>query len=214
MTIYTFGCSFTYGCKGWDYGVTSWVEELAQLHPNYKFEDYSYPGTSLDFSLFHFQRIYETRGSGDKFIFQITTPFRYTAWQDHMFLRSKYRMKKLKNYSKFIPDLKSDIIRYHPSSANQGNNINVDMKFHKMYYRQHNKELELVRNEAVIGYVYDRADFTFFQRSDYPVGRHVPAINTLLGEDEYQKYVWDQGQHFNEEGCKWQAKYISEQLGL
>jgi len=214
MTIYTFGCSFTYGCKGWDYSVTSWVEELAKMHTNIIFDDYSYPGTSLEFSAYHFDRLYKTRAPDDKFIFQITTPFRYTAWEDHMFSKRKYRQSKLKNYTKFIPELNQDIKIYHPSSANQGNHINTNMKFHKMFYKQHNKELEFIKQEAIIGYIGERADYTFFQRSDYPVGRHIPSINKILGESEYDKFVWDYGQHFNDEGCKWQAKYISRQLGL
>ena len=212
--IYTFGCSFTYGCKGWDYTVTSWVEELAKKYPNIDFDDYSYPGSSLEFSLYHFDRLYKARSPESKFIFQITTPFRYTAWQDHMFSKRTYRHSKLNNYTKFIPELNQDIKIYHPSSANQGNHINKDMRFHKMYYKHQNKELEFAKQEAIVNYISDRADYIFFQRSDYPVAPHIPAINTILGEDEYNKFVWDYGQHFNDEGCKWQAEYISEQLGL
>lgn len=214
MMIYTFGCSFTYGCKGWDYTVTSWVEELAKKYPHLNFDDYSYPGTSLEFSAYHFDRLYKTRSPNDKFIFQVTTPFRYTAWQDHMFSKRKYRMAKLENYTKFVPDLNQDIKIYHPSSANQGNHINTDMKFHKMYYKHQNIELEFIKQESIIHYINDRADFTFLQRCDYPVARDVVAVNTVLSEDGYMNYTWDAGQHFNEEGCKWQADWISEQLGL
>jgi|AACY02.1.fsa_nt_gi hypothetical protein len=214
MKIYTFGCSWTYGCKGWNYNVASWVEKLAEKYPNNEVIDFSYPGTSLECSLFHFEKVLKEKEEKDKTVFQFTTPFRYTAWPDEVFNSPKLRYKKTKNYTKFIPELKDKIDRYHPSADNAGNGINKDMKFHKIFYRKHNKELELSKFDALATYIHSKSDYAFFQRRDYPVATHVPAINTIIGEDAYQSYVWDQGQHFDDAGCDWQASYIAKEIGL
>ena len=223
MKIYTFGCSFTYGLKFTNYNATSWVEKLAERYPEIEFEDYSFPGTDLDYSLYMFEKIIPRILPEDKVIFQATIPYRYTTWEDSsMFDNEDYRYKKLSNYTKFTAGMKNNLETYQSSKYQQWADImeqqNLDRQFFEGYYRKINLDKELSVFNATIKYVARKSDFVFFHTkpaSDVQDdnGNTITSIANTLGKD-FKKYIWDWGQHFNDEGCDFIADIVEERIGL
>ena len=223
MKIYTFGCSFTYGLKYANHNVTSWVEKLVERYPEIEFEDYSFPGTDLNYSLYLFEKIMPCVLPEDKVIFQFTIPFRYTTWEDSsMFDNEDYRYKKLPNYTKFSAIMKDDLETYQSSRYQQIDTMklpeNLDRQFFESYYRKINLDKELSSFNSNVKYVAGKSNFTFFHAS--PVvdvqddnGNTITSIAGILGKD-FKKYIWDHGQHYNDEGCNFIADIIQERIGL
>jgi hypothetical protein len=231
MTIYTFGCSWTYGVKG-NYHTTendtiSWPEELAEQFPDIVVEDYSYPGTCIEYSLFLFNHILKKKTPDDKVVFQFTMPYRYTTWTDsNKLLGNDYRYNKLSNYSKFEKSLYSHIERYVGNNVFHQNQGKLDKVFHNKYYIKLNERKELASYYAITEYVKQHADFAFFHK-DYnkyvsAIGKTLtlndykfyPSVENMLGDKLFQSYSWDISKHFNQEGCKHVADIVATKIGL
>lgn len=229
MKVYTFGCSFTYGCKNHDYNVTSWVEQLAKQFPEVEFEDYSFPGTCVEYSLFWFNKIIKQKQAQDKIVFQFTSPYRYTTWTDsNIFYNEDSRHNKLSNYSKYKPEIKDRLERYVCNDwlmhENDKSNNNLDKRFFKLYYTKLNLHKELSSYYTITEYVKQHTDYAFFQQ-DYNLSYKeafirqagldfTPCIQTDLGSKLFNSYKWDHANHFNEDGCNYVADKVAKNLEL
>lgn len=230
MKIYTFGCSWTYGCKGEEELCTapSWVEELAKKYPDIEFEDYSYPGTCIEYSLFLMNQVLNKKSTDDKIVFQFTMPYRYTTWRDSgVFLDEENRYNKLTNYSKFVDNMYDHLERHICNIQSMNSSFGkLDLVFHNKYYAKLNEKKELSSYYAITEYVKQKADFVFFHRdynkfisatgrtltlSDYDFS---PSIEAILGNKLFQSYAWDISKHFNKEGCKHVADIVATNIGL
>ena len=220
MVVYTFGCSFTYGCEGSDYTATSWVEKIAERYPDIEFIDYSYPGTCIEYSLYLYEKIAKKINPEDITVFQFTIPFRYTTWTNSkVFDNEKNRHKKLPNYTKFTPDFNNNLERYignlqmwHFHDDQQ----TLDEVFHKKYYTKFNEGKEMASYNAIVNYIRSKVTFTFFHDtpSDRVDDRNSVTIQNTLGKPKFNKLIWDFGRHFNDEGCNIVADIVEENIGL
>ena len=221
MKIYTFGCSFTYGCEGSDYTATSWVEKLAQKYPDIEFEDYSYPGTCIEYSLYLYERVAENISPEDITVFQFTIPFRYTTWTNsNIFNYVENRHKKMPNYSKFVPEFKNNLERYIGNLRKwhfHDDKELLDEVFHKKYYTKFNEGKELATYNAIANYIRNKVTFTFFH--DAPGDERIDTTNSVviqdvLGTPQFNTFTWDVGRHFNHEGCDTVANVVENGIGL
>jgi hypothetical protein len=219
MTVYTFGCSFTYGCEGSDYNATSWVEKLAQRYPDIEFEDFAYPGTCIEYSLYHYERVAKRLQPEDITVFQFTIPFRYTTWTNSaVFDDPQNRHKKSSNYTKFVPDFNINLERYIGNLRNwqyHDNQELLDKEFHTKYYTKFNEGKEMATYNAIANYLRSKTTFTFFH-CEPPAGvddKDSVVIQNILGK-QFKKYTWDWGRHFGDEGCNFVADIVEENIGL
>lgn len=240
MKIYTFGCSWTYGTKavfrdGIDvsvHDVASWVEELAKKYPDIEFEDYSYPGTCIEYSLFLMNQVLNKKSTDDKIVFQFTVPFRYTTWRDSgVFLDEENRYNKLTNYSKFVGAFSKNLEMYTSNMSNgklefRRKNMQLCPIFHKLYYSKINIKKELSSYYAITEYVKQKADFAFFhvdynKRLEQTGSKLIlneyefyPSVEEILGNKLFQTYSHDHGNHFDINGCKHVADIVATNTGL
>ena len=240
MKIYTFGCSWTYGTKavfsnGIEnavHDVVSWVEELANMYPGIEFEDYSYPGTCIEYSLYLMNQVLNKKSDDDKLVFQFTVPFRYTTWSDSgVFLNKENRYNKLPNYSKFVNTFGNDLEIYTSNMSMGRMEFRREDKqlcpiFHKTYYSKLNIKKELASYYAITEYVKQKADFAFFyvdynKRLEQTGSKLIlneyefyPSVEGILEHKLFQKYSHDYGNHFNVDGCKHIADIVATDIGL
>ena len=224
--IYTFGCSHTYGVQHTRTDTTSWPEKLAELLPDHQVEDYSFPGTSLEYSIYQFNRLYSQRTLEDIFVFQATVPHRYTHWSDHSLNDHSLRTHKTPNYSKYTPAVGKLLHRYGPGTQppvlDKGDNgaLNPDDTYHKLRYLYHNNEQEFSNYYSLTNWLQSRTDL-LFKWADYrdlltdpdPTShKPIQNIKDLLGTDRYHSYCGDESNHFNLQGSMWVAEWVHKQL--
>ena len=218
MTIYTYGCSWSYGVLNDQYDVMSWPEKLAEKLPNHNIEDYSLPGTDLQYSVYHLWNNLKSCDLSDIHIFQATAPWRFTYWPEKCFLQQGLRTQKTENYSKFKPDVTKSLKRYFPRTddgATEQGFVNPDLGFHKKLY--HHTTLEQIdcQHQVEIMWANSVANLTFcwfVPRPQHHLLRHIPIIDNVLGPKDFQSYVHDPGQHFNDVGCERVADWVIEQI--
>lgn len=219
--IYTFGCSYTYGVKDLDIVAPSWPEQLAEMLPDQQIADYSFPGTSLQYSIYNLNRLKRTAKPEDIFVFQITVPYRYTNWRDELLTKPKLRKKITNNYTKYDPILNEEPLgRYGPHWNVEHRNLNPDERIFKSYYRYHNAELEMSTYYTLCDYVRSHTDLCFkwtkySQQNVLPnkVSRkQIPSIKSQLSTSKWHGFQADEQCHFNLTGSQWVAEWVAEQL--
>jgi len=217
VNIHTYGCSWSYGVHNITPDVTSWPEKLAELCPDDHIWDWSFPGTSMEYSIYQLYRNLETQEPGDIHIFQATMPYRFTYWQDQCFTREDLRLSKTDNYSKYNPLMRKLLTRYHPQTDNtvtEQSLINPDLGYHSKLYSNNNRELELSTYMAQLLWANSVTDvcFTWINPGvKHHLIRDIPCIENILGED-FGSYVHDPGKHFNSEGCDRVAEWVHKRI--
>jgi hypothetical protein len=152
----------------------------------------------------------------DKIIFQITNEGRVTYYKDLDPIKlPELLVKKRENYFCLEPDwTKIHTVNYgvlHAENRDSKHPRWSDIKnFARVYYsaltRVEHFDLE---HKILIEYVKSKSDIVFCHKryeSSFPTGDLI-AIQDILGDD-FNKFVIDNGSHFNLEGVKWQASYI------
>ena len=209
MRVHTFGCSFTYGMKNNEWDTISWPERLAKDNPEIQVIDYSFPGTSIEYSLSQYDYYKDTIDTNDKVIFQITLPFRFTTFDNERIKHNRYN--KLQNYEKYKTSARDYFERYVPGLDKDQN---VDGKFHKYYYKKHLKIIEKPKFKALCAFINDNSDFCFASRSYEDYFEGITILEDEFGYEMYQKYMWDDAGHQNYLGSRTLSKYIIERLEL
>ena len=229
--IYTFGCSYTYGAKIWDRRAreldntlptepitlednASWPAQLSLLMPDTEILDYSFLGTSLEYSIYQFNRIKQQITDRDLTIVCATSPYRYTHWADES-LNDVKRLRITGNYEKYSPDIRHKLIRYHPGWERNKAKQQLDLGVYWTRYSLHNKELEATMYSSLLEYLNTHADLVFTHH-DYSFNTHntleIPCVQHMLSKEQFNSYVHDEGLHFNSGGAKWVAEWVHNQI--
>ena len=230
--IYTFGCSYTYGAhilhQRDQSGPTmqlednpSWPEQLSLLLPDTEIIDYSFIGTSLEYSIYQFNQIKSQLTDRDRTIVCATTPYRYSHWADGSLDDPELRMQISPNYEKYSPDIRHNLIRYHPGwDRAEGDtpgykNKNLDKGVYWHRFSQHNTELEAATHSSLLEYIKDTADLAFTHVKYQYHTEHtenIPCIENMLTEEQFKSFVHDDGKHFNLSGAEWVAEWVRNQI--
>jgi hypothetical protein len=171
----------------------------------------------------------------DKVIFQITTPFRFTYFNDY------------KNFN--ILDLDVD---HNIRAFNLGFNSNIDAvhpglleptiweypvaklkeprlrKFTDEYMSRISGEVETSEYAALVQWLQPRVDFMFFHREpdrfiSERTGQpkvHIPEFDNMvclereIKQSQFIDFAIDKQYHFSEEGAKWEADWIDSKFKL
>ena len=207
--VHTFGCSWTHGCKGSEVGEMNWVKQLAKKYPNVSFRNHALCGASLEFSIAQLHEVIKNDPTSIK-IFQITSPFRFTVWDQDELGFCKINFKNVNQYSsKSIEKTE----RYH--GGWNTNRIREDKKFWKAYITRQNHYAEKGKFLGLCDYANRVCDFTFFhQRYGGITDLDIPCVKDEIGEEQFDKYCWDEGFHFGPEGCQWVADWIDNKVNI
>lgn len=211
MKIHTFGCSWTHGHgpDSSDTGLTSWPSVLSQRHPRYEVVNHAFQGSSLDFSLAQLHEVLKSKEESIR-IFQITAPFRYTVWNQADIDKHK---TYLRNYSYYTDRAIETTERYHGGWNN--NRVREDKKFHKYLVAKRNPMAEKANYLSSADFLLHNCHFVFYHMRWEGISNYnIPAIKDELGEEQFTKYIHDDGFHFGMEGCKWVASWVEKNLSI
>lgn len=223
MNILVLGCSWTAGTWG---DTPNWVTSLSELCPHHTFYNCATAGTSLLHSIFIFEefmsQVEQHKHKIDKVIFQITNEGRLTSY---------YNLKKI-IISEWLTKEKNNLYRLHIDFNHLGNvnygmlnaknfskNFSSSLKLHlfaKSYYKLFTREFTFdLEHKILVSYLKEKTDFLFFHRDPGIIElNNLPCIEKELGLEKFNNFCYDEGKHFNQDGCNWQAHWIKEQLNL
>ena len=152
----------------------------------------------------------------DKTVFQFTHPFRYTVWKDSdVFELEQYRYKKMPNYEKYKEDFIHTVERFVGNNVALHQKDGLDEEFIHSYYKKFNMNKEAATYDAIVEYVKNRADYSFFQVSTQENIEitDIDNVQDILGSSQYKRYCWDYV-HFGDAGCEFVADVVEKRLGL
>lgn len=207
--IAVFGCSFSQGLYP---NLDNWVKELSVLLPEYEFYNFSLGGSSLMYSIHLFEQIYDSDLKFDITIFQATSVGRFTWWEEHNIFDF------LEKYSDNLYHIDKKDIANVVKKINYGtvaSKKHVDKnnkKFGIEYYSRLNLDMISIELRSLLEFIDRRVDLLFAHRSMKDYGLNYLSVYDELGKHEFQKFVIDEGDHFSNQGNRWQAHWILNQL--
>jgi hypothetical protein len=210
MKIATFGCSWSQGLSTVD-DAYCWPKALAE-NKQYQVDNFALAGSSLSFQAYLLDDVLK-HNTYDKVIFQITSPQRLTYFDDSLDY-GKY-LRLYNNYREL--DRSGDIYRNficitpgHLNLSKKDSFWNFPDKhdFANLHYKYTNKHISRVEYKAVVEYVKNKTDFVYFHNEDVCKIGGVPVLMNLVGD----KFVADEGQHFNKQGSQWTADWILDNI--
>jgi hypothetical protein len=238
MNIATFGCSFTSGLE--QEGGYNWVRFYARKYPQHTFYNLAYPGSSLAFQMFLLKEI-KKHVRIDKTIFQITTPFRFTYFNDF----NKFNIMELEkennlNYFKLgfndniDPVLPTQIhmpqIWESPSGKKKEARLR---KFAEDYIGKISPQVETVDYVSKIEWLRNKADFIFFHREPtrffhefyadlskrfptepLPELDDIACLEKEISRSKFIDFAIDTQYHFSEDGACWEADWVDSKFKL
>jgi len=215
MKLAVFGCSCSYGTTQHidiDKSEPNWVRSLAKLRPDVSITNFSYAGTSVQFSASLFDKFAQ---DFDYTIFQITGSGRLCFWPDQFDFK-KHMIKYEDNLIQF-GDLDPYIFQVTASAIDDPDNNKYifkntehELDFAKKYYRYMPMEIIELEYQSIINNIYSKANLTFWHFGVKQYRDDIFSINQILGDTQFFNYSTSTGFHFNQAGCEWQANYINE----
>lgn len=211
MKLAIFGCSWSQGLSTVD-ECYCWPKAVAEKYPNWTIDNFSLAGSSLSFQAYLMDDVCK-HDSYDKIIFQITSPQRLTYFDDRLDY-GKY-LKQYSNYREL--DRSGDIYRNficitpgHLTLSKKDSfwNYPDKHKFASLYYKYLNKHVQRTEYKAVIEYVKSKVDFVYFHNEDVCKIGNVPVLMDIVGD----KFVADEGKHFDKQGSQWIANWVLDNL--
>lgn len=221
MKLAVFGCSWSYGTGQHvdiEKSPPNWVRCLAKIRPDISITNFAFGGTGVQYSAYLFDKYAKEY---DYTIFQITTPYRLTSWPDYFDFK-KHMIKYEDNLTQFDNNMYKCILNLSTSQIDKEPSWKMfdesrkAINFSKQYYKYTDIEYLWFEYNMFIEYIIKRANLVFFHKID----NRWPLLNTLntkvwsikgtLSPQQYQDYLLDDGDHFNQEGCEWQANYIND----
>ena len=224
MNVLVLGCSWTSGTSiapniNSGYGNTgeaNWVYQLSKIMPEHNFYNFAFPGTSVLHSINIMEQTKKLKNFNfDKIIFQITNEGRFTYYKDleSNFVTTERIIQKEKNY--YFLDLDfNQVLTVNYGTLNHPESIK-EYKFAKMLYENFTVEHNFsVEQKVYVEWLKNNTSLIFFHKKDFCLkDESILTIENLLSKDTWNSFIFDgPGCHFNIEGCKWQANYISQYI--
>lgn len=229
MKLAVFGCSWSFGVmKDWSLKISSpeqkiripnddftcWPRELGKLKPDWQITNYSLPGASIFYCASMLERALDQ--NYDLYIFQATTPYRFTYWTDHL-----VPTRKFKNYEpnvlmstyenlvniKIVNVHEAENNVYAPNLSPKENEIETD--FVRKYFQRVSNDMFESEYRILCDWAKSKSHI-FFSHLDYDF-LNCPSVQNSLGE-KFDEFVCDEGSHFGKKGARWQANWILNQI--
>jgi len=214
-----FGCSWSYGTsqhQDISKSQPNWVRCLAKIRPDISITNFAFKGSSINFSSYLFDKYAKEY---DYTIFQITSPYRFTLWPEEFDFK-KHLIKYEDNLWQLDNKITRQVLNLNPSQINKepswklfDNSTRHELNFSKQYYKYTDSNYLWFEYNMFLKHITTQADLRFFHRDDpnWPLREEIPwCIEKIITTQQYQDYLLDDGDHFNQAGCEWQANYIND----
>jgi hypothetical protein len=220
MKIATFGCSWTHGLGNID-NHYNWPKFISEENLEWQVDNYAVGGSSISFQLYCLNKALEYNNY-DKIIFQFTTPGRltyfphdYNVFNHHVNYTNNYRMFDMDNGFYRVLNC---ITMGHVLLPQSDRFWTTKEKYNLMraYYGTIPKEIYRTEYKAIVEYIASRVDLCFFHNEDilkfntFPIVRE--EVKNFGGEKLLQRFIVDEGEHYNQEGCKWVGNWVLDRL--
>lgn len=205
--IAVFGCSWTQGLENENYD--NWVYYLSKRYPMHSFFNYAAAGTSIVYHTHLLEQV-TYKQTFDIIIFQVTSPARFTWWKPHKINKMLY--KQSDNLWAIEAGYGNYVDRINTGTISDKKFFKIDKKKHRFgvdYYSRLTNQQILLDHKAYISYIKDKVDLYFCHRS--AINNELSVYDTL-GEENFKKFVIDNGDHFSPEGNDWESRWIELQL--
>jgi len=219
MKLAVFGCSWSYGTsqhQDISKSQPNWVRSLANLRPDISITNFAFKGSSINFSSYLFDKYAKEY---DYTIFQITTPYRLTLWPEEFDFK-KHLIKYEDNLWQLDNKITQQVLNLNPSQIDKysswelfDNSTRYGINFSKQYYKYTDSNYLWFEYDMFLKHITTQADLRFFHRLDpnWTLRGEIPwCIEKIITTQQYQSYLLDDGDHFNQAGCEWQANYIND----
>jgi hypothetical protein len=219
-TIAIFGCSWTRGMP--EEKFDSWVNYLADRHPQYNFYNLAVSGTSVSFQI-HVMNEFKKIHAPDKIIFQLSAGNRFTYFdqfdlnnfivdgaRSNVKVINTAQLYEKVNY--LIQGMVRNPDRYWIQDLGLKKKEAKLRNFATEYFTRANQEIADIELVALTEYVKSRVDFCYSHTNSPATG--IAEIQRILGPDEFKRLSFDERHHFNKEGMEWLANWIDNQITL
>ena len=221
LNIGVFGSSYSRGNASYrnparpykKYKITSWPDELSKIC-EHKIWNHSIGGASVDFILEQYWK--QKHMNFDVVIFDAASYMRYTVGLNKIPME-----RKTPNYSEYTYDhIDENILRYTVNrnfTRQESESKHYNIWKHMIAFESEQAKAKHADTCIEISKV---ADILFFQRdSDYQnayykridLKKH-PCVQNILPPEQWQSYVLDKACHFNNDGSKWLAHWMLDQI--
>ena len=195
-----FGCSFS--AHSWP---VTWPVMFAERHNDFNVFDYSYPGTSLEYSVYCYME-FKKQYPHAKTIFQLTTPNRLTRKRG-----SFIKKQHLHNYCRIAPAMDEiDTI----TVANIGRDNKKITKYLDKKLKTEDEKINQAVLECMLYFIYKETDFSFTHRTRQ-VHRNLssPCIEDILDKKTWLSFCRaPMDAHFNPDGMSWIADWVYDKV--
>lgn len=206
--IAIFGCSWTQGLQSENFD--NWVLHLSKRYPMHSFFNYAAAGTSIVYHTHLLEQV-TTKKTFDITIFQITSPARFTWWKPHKINKMLYKQSDNvwaieKGYGDYVD-------RINTGTIADKKFFGTNKKKHKFgveYYNRLTNDQILLDHKAYVNYIKDKVDLHYYHRTS--INDNELSVYDTLGEDNFNKFVIDNGDHFSIEGNDWISRWVEMQL--
>lgn len=223
-SINTFGCSWTAGPSGLlsDF---PWPLMLADKLENIQVNNWARGGSNIAFQSYVLDSFCQNiKKPDDIIIFQITSHDRFSYWDADLHKNFNQMKEKwsYKNYTHYTLDYSTNFGNITAGDLDSGyswiviknreNMLKEKNTFAKEYYKRIGLSQSLFNHMLYINYIIPKVDFIYFHikhpknfPKKYPnfiknKYENIPCVKDMLGNEEYNKYVIDDGQHLSKEG--------------
>jgi|TARA_B110000908_G_scaffold80913_1_gene96985 hypothetical protein len=218
MKIATFGCSWTHGL----YEVNdfySWPYALHKLKPDWQIDNYAVCGSSLQLQTFLLDDVLRNN-TYDKIIFQITTPGRLSYFEEDYDMTTalteyETNYKRIETEDGFF----RKVVTITPGhmqlpKTNSFWRLHGKYKYARSYYGMLNKSIFRTEYKALVYYLKDKVDLMFMHNEDSLKLDICPVVMEEVKKENIaiDSFIADNGEHFNIEGCDWEAKWVLDRL--
>lgn len=202
-------------------GRANWVSVLAGLRINWNFYNHAKGGADLTWNLYNFIE-YKKIHPDHYIIFQIPLPWRASLSEDQF---ADIIVKENCEYCKQLDNLY--LATYHGNQITLGPwifqqdfaNEKPRPKHLSDYWQRHLKywpvEYEKLNRKLQIDYIKKNADIVYYHWLPYEefqdeIDSNTPVVKECLTDQQWQDFICDKAQHFNNKGAQWTAHWVEQ----
>ena len=203
MRIGIYGCSWA---TGRDWKAPSIGEELAKENKEWTIYNYARAGIGMDAIAYLYEK---TAHKNDFNIVKFTGMNRKTIIHQDL----DYACKQItENYFKLTYDNVSNFATFRTMGYFNSHKFDTSIleSGYECYMTYRKPDYLKTLSIILANYLKYKADIVYCHRKDHGKVYLVEATENFI--DNFDSYVYDEGSHFNEEGCNIEAKWLTKKI--
>ena len=207
MRIGLYGCSWA---AGRDWKAPSIGEELAKENKDWIIYNYARAGIGMDAIAYLYEK---TAHKNDFNIVKFTGMNRKTIIHEDLNLNLDYGCKKItENYFKLNKNNISNFATFRAVGYFNSDKFNTSIleSGYECYMTYRKPDYLKTLSIILANFLKYKADIAYCHRKDHGKVYLVESTENFI--DNFDSYVYDEGFHFNEEGCNVEAKWLTKKI--